>query len=66
VPRRIPARYSREANIYAALASAGPADYIVSRDDHLLSLKEHEGIPILRPRDFLVLLTELRGGEQAA
>jgi predicted nucleic acid-binding protein len=32
------------------------ADYIVSGDDHLLSLKEFEGIPSLEVKDFLKLV----------
>jgi putative PIN family toxin of toxin-antitoxin system len=34
-------------------AFEGNADYIVSGDRHLLSLKEYQGIKILRPKDFL-------------
>lgn len=34
-------------------ALAGRADVIVSGDGHLLALEEFEGIPILRPREFL-------------
>lgn len=36
-----------------ACAVAGHANLIVSGDRHLLSLKEFEGIPIVRPLDFL-------------
>jgi predicted nucleic acid-binding protein len=31
------------------------ADYIISGDSHLLSLKEYQGIRILSPADFLQL-----------
>ena len=40
-------------NAILAAALAGRADLIVSGDRHLLSLKEYQGIPIVRPRDFL-------------
>ncbi len=40
-------------NHILAAALAGGADLIVSGDRHLLSLKEFEGIPIVRPVDFL-------------
>lgn len=40
-------------NHILACALAGKADLIVSGDRHLLSLKEYEGIPIVRPMDFL-------------
>lgn len=36
-----------------ACVVAGKANLIVSGDRHLLSLKEYEGIPIVRPMDFL-------------
>jgi uncharacterized protein len=34
-------------------AVAGKADLIVSGDNHLRRLKEYQGIPIVRPTDFL-------------
>jgi predicted nucleic acid-binding protein len=37
-------------------AVEGQADYIVSGDGHLLDLREHDGIPIVTPRDFLAIL----------
>lgn len=36
-----------------ACAVAGKADILVSGNQHLLRLKEYEGIPIVRPMDFL-------------
>ncbi len=39
----------------AAALEAG-ADYIVSGNDHLLDLKEHQGVRILKPGEFLALL----------
>jgi len=39
----------------AAALEAG-ADYIVSGNDHLLDLKEYQGVKILRPGEFLALL----------
>ena len=40
-------------NHILACALAGKADVVVSGDRHLLRLKEYEGIPIVRPMDFL-------------
>lgn len=40
-------------NHVVAAALAGHADLIVSGDRHLLRLVEYEGIPIVRPMDFL-------------
>ena len=34
-------------------AHSGKVDYIISSDKHMLSLKSHEGIPILTPSAFL-------------
>ena len=39
-----------------ACAIEGHAEYIVSGDKHLLSLREHAGIPIITPREFLRIL----------
>lgn len=39
-------------------ALEGKADCIVSGDEHLLGLKNWEGIPILSPREFLELLQQ--------
>ena len=44
---------------YLNCARAAGAAFIVSGDQHLLALREHEGIRILTPRAFLVLLDEL-------
>jgi predicted nucleic acid-binding protein len=44
-------------NHILACAVSGKADVIVSGDKrHLLPLKEYEGIPIVRPADFLRML----------
>lgn len=37
-------------------AKAGKVDYIISQDEHLLKLKEFEGIPIIKPDKFLELI----------
>jgi predicted nucleic acid-binding protein len=37
-------------------AVAGQADYLVSGNDHLLDIKEYEGIQILPPAQFILLL----------
>jgi putative PIN family toxin of toxin-antitoxin system len=41
-----------------ACAVAASADYLVSRDKDLLSLKEHEGISIISPETFLGMLRD--------
>lgn len=40
-------------NIFLECAIEGNADYIISGDRHLLSLKNFQGIPILKVREFL-------------
>ena len=37
-------------------ATEGNADYIISYDNHLLKLKEYEGIKIITPKELLALL----------
>lgn len=39
-------------------AVAGGAEYIVTGDRHLLSMKEYKGIPVIRANEFLALSTE--------
>jgi putative PIN family toxin of toxin-antitoxin system len=43
-------------NKFIACALEGEADYIVSGDEHLLSLKHYKGIQIMDSRSFLKLL----------
>ena len=43
-------------DIFLECAVAGEADYIVSGDAHLLSLREYDGIQILSPAMFLDVL----------
>lgn len=43
---------------FLACAVAAEADYIVSGDRHLKTLKSYHNIPILTPRQFLDLLTQ--------
>jgi hypothetical protein len=45
-------------NMIIECAVAGGADYIVSGDDHLLDLRQYEGIQILSPAEFLLLLNQ--------
>jgi putative PIN family toxin of toxin-antitoxin system len=40
-------------DIFLAAALEGQADYIVTLDRHLLSLKQYHGVQILRPASFL-------------
>lgn len=40
-------------NKFLSCAISAKADFIVSGDKHLLKIKEFQGIPILKPRDFL-------------
>lgn len=42
-------------------AVTGGAEYVISGDPHLLRLQEYQGIQILSPREFLVVLEEQRG-----
>lgn len=39
-------------------AEEGRVNYIVASDEHLLSLHAHQGIPIVSPRQFLMILEE--------
>ncbi len=39
------------------LASSGEANFIVTGDNDLLTLKSYLGVPILNPKDFLALFT---------
>lgn len=43
-------------DMIVATAVKAKADYLVSGDRHLLSLGEHDGIPIIAPRAFLPLI----------
>jgi len=43
-------------NKFLECAVSGEADYIVSKDKHLLDLEEYEGIKILTPEGFLDML----------
>jgi|SRR3989344_6264946 len=43
-------------NKFIAAALEGEADYIVTGDIHLLSLKEYKGVRIVTPREFTSLL----------
>ena len=43
-------------NAYLACALEAGAAYVVTGDEHLLRLKEYQGIRILSPRDFLEVL----------
>jgi putative PIN family toxin of toxin-antitoxin system len=47
-------------NEIVACAVDGKADVIVSGDRHLLLLREYQGIPIVRPMDFLRMVGGLR------
>ncbi len=37
-------------------AVEGKAGFIITNDNHLLKLKEFEGIKIIKPKDFLLLV----------
>lgn len=50
-------RADTEDNKFLECAVDGGADYIVSGDSHLLSLREYEGIRVLALRTFLTLLS---------
>lgn len=43
-------------NKFITAAIEGEADYIVSGDRHLRDLKNHQGIPIVSPSEFLQII----------
>lgn len=45
---------------FVALALAGQAQYLVSGDDHLLSVGQYQGVTILKPAAFLLLWQTLQ------
>lgn len=45
---------------FVSLALAGKAQYIVSGDDHLLSIGQYQGVTILKPAAFLLLWQTLQ------
>lgn len=45
-------------NIFLECAKQGGADYLVSGDNHLLSLKNYNGLKIIAPGEFLSLMEE--------
>jgi predicted nucleic acid-binding protein len=51
VPEAVPG--DADDNEIVACAVLGSADVIVSGDRHLLTLRQYQGIPIVRPMDFL-------------
>lgn len=51
-------REDPEDNKFLDCAVAGKADYIVSGDQHLLELNEHEGIKIVTASELLKVLSE--------
>lgn len=58
IPDEIPRAVSDDPDddIVLACAVAGNADYIVTRDHHLLELGMHRGIPIVTPEAFAAIL----------
>lgn len=48
-----------EDNKIIECAVGGNVDYIISQDNHLLNLKEYEGIKIISPEDFLKILEKV-------
>lgn len=58
--RQITACRDPKDNIVLEIATAGRADYIVTGDEDLLFLHPFEGIPIVRPAEFLKVLEALR------
>ena len=43
-------------NVVLATALAAGADFLVSYDPHLLAIQKHEGVSILTPKQFMVIL----------
>ncbi|MDQ6693586.1 MAG: PIN domain-containing protein [Chloroflexota bacterium] len=50
----------RKDDYLLAYSAVGEADYLVTGDDELLSLREVEGIKIVTPSEFLAILTQQR------
>ena len=46
-------KYDPDDNKFLECAKAGNADYIISKDKHLLNLKMFENIQIITPKEFL-------------
>ena len=49
----------KEDNKILECAFEGKADYVTSKDNHLLKLKEFKGIKIINPKEFLKILKGL-------
>lgn len=47
---------------YLSAAVSGKAGFVVSGDHHLLDLVEFQGIPIIKPKRFLEVLSATSGG----
>jgi uncharacterized protein len=43
-------------NKFIEAAIEGKARYIITRDKHLLKIKEYQGIKIIKPEDFIKLV----------
>ncbi|MBI3443724.1 putative toxin-antitoxin system toxin component, PIN family [Candidatus Woesebacteria bacterium] len=56
LPEKIIIKRDPQDDKFLHAAQEAHADYIVSGDHHLLDLKEHEGIKIVTPYDFLSIL----------
>lgn len=46
-------------NKFVECAIDGKADYIISKDHHLLKFKEYQGIKIITPEEFLKIITSV-------
>jgi len=49
-------REDPEDNKFIEVAVDGKADFIISQDKHLLNLKEHQGIKIVKPEEVVKLM----------
>jgi putative PIN family toxin of toxin-antitoxin system len=49
-------REDPEDNKFLEVAVDGKADFIISQDKHLLNLKEHQGIKIVKPEEVVKLM----------
>ncbi len=54
-------REDSEDNKFLEAAVSGKADFIISQDNHLLNLKEYEGIRIIKPEEAIEILDRLLG-----
>ncbi len=66
VPVKVPAKVKKisldmDDDIFLHVAYYGKAECIISGDKHLLDVKQYKGIPVLKPAEFILYLSERLG-----